>query len=77
MIFRRSIPLERDRFSHHRVNTGKNLSQTINQLLLIFYMCLIILKKIKHTYKSKYNLTRENQVILLMVPDGEKWHYLP
>ena len=24
---------------------GKNLSQTVNQLLLIFYMCLIILKK--------------------------------
>ena len=28
------------------------------------------------TYKSKYNLTRENQVILLMISDGEKWHYL-
>ena len=27
-------------------------------------------------YKSKYNLTRENQVILLMITDGEKWHYL-
>ena len=29
-----------------------------------------------HVYKSKYNLTRENQVILLMITDGEKWHYL-
>ena len=27
-------------------------------------------------YKSKYNLARENQVILLMIGDGEKWHYL-
>ena len=27
-------------------------------------------------YKSKYNSTRENQVILLMTTDGEKWHYL-
>ena len=27
-------------------------------------------------YKSKYDLTRENQVILLMITDGEKWHYL-
>ena len=27
-------------------------------------------------YKSKYNLTRENQVILLMTTDSEKWHYL-
>ena len=27
-------------------------------------------------YKSKYNSTRENQVILLMITDGEKWPYL-
>ena len=33
-------------------------------------------KKICHAYKPKYNLTRENQVILLMITDGEKWHYL-
>ena len=26
--------------------------------------------------KSKHNFTRENQVILLMITDGEKWHYL-
>ena len=28
-------------------------------------------KEIRHAYKSKYNLKRENQVILLMVTDGE------
>ena len=33
-------------------------------------------EKIRHAYKSKYNLTRQNQVILLMITDGEKWHYL-
>ena len=34
-------------------------------------------KDIRHAYKSKFNLTRENQVILLMISDdGEKWHYL-
>ena len=33
-------------------------------------------KTITHAYKSKYNLTRENRVILLMIGDGEKWHYL-
>ena len=33
-------------------------------------------EKIRHAYKSKYNLTRENQIILLMITDGEKWHYL-
>ena len=33
-------------------------------------------EQIRHEYKSKYNLERENQVILLMIIDGEKWHYL-
>ena len=31
--------------------------------------------KIHLAYKSKHNLTREKQVILLMISDGEKWHY--
>ena len=33
-------------------------------------------KKISLAYKSKYNLTREKQVNLLMITDGEKWHYI-
>ena len=33
-------------------------------------------EKIRQSYKSKYHLTSENQVILLMITDGEKWHYL-
>ena len=33
-------------------------------------------EEIRHAYKSKYNLDHENQVILLMIADGEKWHYL-
>ena len=32
--------------------------------------------EIRHAYMSKCNLKRENQVILLMITDGEKWHYL-
>ena len=32
-------------------------------------------EEIRHAYKSKYNLKRENQVILLMITDGKKWHY--
>ena len=31
--------------------------------------------KIHLTYKSKHNLTREKQVILLIIIDGEKWHH--
>ena len=33
-------------------------------------------EKIRHGCKSKHNLNRKNQVILLMITDGEKWHYL-
>ena len=33
-------------------------------------------KKIEITFKSKHNLTREKQVILLMISNGENWHYL-
>ena len=33
-------------------------------------------KKVHIAYKSKHNLTREEQVILLMISNGENWHYL-
>ena len=35
-----------------------------------------MLKKIRLAYKSKHNFKRKNQVILLMITDGKKWHYL-
>ena len=31
-------------------------------------------EKIRLAYKSKYNFKHENQVILLMITDGKKWH---
>ena len=33
-------------------------------------------KKIEIAYKSKYNLIRDNQIGLLMISNGENWHYL-
>ena len=33
-------------------------------------------EKIRLAYKSKHNFKRENQVILLMINDGKKWHYI-
>ena len=33
-------------------------------------------KKIQLAYRSKYNFTYNKQIILLMITDGEKWHYL-
>ena len=34
------------------------------------------IKKIHIAYKSRHNLTREKQVILLMITDGKNWHCL-
>ena len=33
-------------------------------------------KKIQLAYRSKFNLTNNKQIILLMIIDGEKWYYL-
>ena len=33
-------------------------------------------KNIQLAYRSKYNLTYDKQIVLLMITDGEKWHYL-
>ena len=33
-------------------------------------------ENIRLAYKSKYKFKRENQVILLMITDNKKWHYL-
>ena len=43
---------------------------------LIFYIFLLILKKIEIANKSKCNLVRDNQIILVMISNGENWHYL-
>ena len=39
-------------------------------------MCLTLLKKIRHAYKTKHNLRLENRLILLIITNGKKWHYL-
>ena len=33
-------------------------------------------KKIQLAYRSQYDLTYNKQLVLLMITDGEKWHYL-
>ena len=33
-------------------------------------------EKIRVAYRSEYNQKRKKQVILLMITDGIKWHYL-
>ena len=49
----------------------KNKSIALNALYVPYNT-----EEIRHAYKSKYKLKYENQVILLMITDGKKWHYL-
>ena len=54
--------------------TGKALRKIIHQLLLMSHM----LKKM-NIYPadiSEHNLNHEKQIILLVLPNGEGWHYL-
>ena len=62
-------------FPSHRKDLKKFESNNKSVALNILYVPHNN-EKIRHGYKSKYNLNRENQVILLMITDGEKWHYL-
>ena len=54
---------------------GIGLKLIINVALNILYVPFNT-KKIEIAYKSKYNLVRDNQIILLMISNGENWHYL-
>ena len=47
-----------------------------NEIALNILYVLHNTKKINIAYKSKHNLTREKKVMLLMISNGNKWHYL-
>ena len=71
-----------DQYNWNKINfpsTGKDWktfeSNNKSIALNILYVPHNI-EKIRHAYKSKYNLTRKNRVILLMITNGKKWHYL-
>ena len=53
---------------------GKNLSNIMSLLLLMF--CMLKNKKIYPAYVSKHNSNYEKQVVLLMIPNIQEWHYL-
>ena len=56
--------------------TGKKLEFNNKSIAFVMLFVPYNIEGIWHAYKSKCNLNRENQVILLMVTDGKKWHYL-
>ena len=47
-----------------------------NEIALNILYVLHNTKKLQVTYKSKHNLTHKKQIILLMISNGENWHYL-
>ena len=51
--------------------TGRNKSIPYNILFVPYNT-----KQIRPAYISKYNYKRDNQVVLLMITDNKKWHYL-
>ena len=62
-------------FPVHRKDWKKFESNNKSIALNIFFVPHNT-KEIRHAYKSKYILNCETQVIILMITDGEKWHYL-
>ena len=52
----------------------KILRKVIKQLPSMFRM--LEKKKIYPAYVSKHNSNHEKQVIILMIPNGEGWHYV-
>ena len=62
-------------FPSHKKDWKKSESNNKSIALNVLYVPYNT-QKIRHAYKSKYNKEHENQVILLMITDGKKWHYL-
>ena len=51
--------------------------QAITTKIKTFIMFCMLKKEERHpVYVSKHNSNREKQVILLIIPNGEKFHYL-
>ena len=55
---------------------GKSLNEIIRKLLLVSFLYCIIKKTINPVYKPNYNCKSENQVVLLMITNSEKFHYI-
>ena len=54
----------------------KKFEQNNKTIALNIFFVPYNTKQIRPAYISKYNYKRDNQVVLLMITDNEKWHYL-
>ena len=48
----------------------------MNNKSIALHILQVSEQNISHFYKSEFDKTRENKVILLMINDNEKQHYL-
>ena len=54
--------------------TGKYSKKIIQQLFLIF--SVLKKKKLYPAFVSKYNSKSKKQIMVIMIPNREGWHYL-
>ena len=59
-----------------RIGDWKKFEQNNKKIALNILFVPCNTEEIRITYKSKYNHKRGNRVILLIITNGEKWHYL-
>ena len=63
------------KFSSHS-NDCKKFEQNNKTIALNIFFVPYNTKQIRPAYLSKYNYKCDNQVVLPMITDNEKWHYL-
>ena len=61
---------------HHKKEDWKKFEPNNKSIALNILFLLYNAENIRLAYKSKHNFKHENLVILLMITDGKKWHYL-
>ena len=63
-------------FNKTSINRGGSYIDSYNEIALNILYVPYNTKIINVAYKSKNNLTQERQIVLLMISDSQKWHYL-
>ena len=65
----------RNKIFHQKKMIGKKLTK--KNVTIVFNVLYTKKEKMYHAYVSKNNPSSEKQVILLMISNRKKWHYLP
>ena len=65
----------RNKVFHQKKMIGKKLTK--KNVTVVFNVLYTKKEKMYHAYVSKNNPSSEKQVILLMISNQKKWHYLP